>query len=178
MEHSVTRIGWKPQHSEGNREGTMSKGLGRSYVLIAPVSAEYERDKGPMPSGYAKVCITLEPCPESSASQVVIEANVDKSWRLSEFRNHTGEILKTSVEIEKACQEDAIVGIKEGAEAVLQTYLSTPVDQVKIVIQEMGFHPVYSTIIAFKIASQRAIELALDKAFRQELLVLSDYVGE
>jgi len=152
----------------------VTKNSEKSYSLIAPVSVEYERDKKPMPSGFAKISLTLEPCSENMTLKVVIEANIDDgSWQLLEAHNATtGEVLEVSPEIEKGLWEEALVGINEGAEAALQNYLDLPVRQVKVVVKKIAFHPVYSTIMAFKIASQKAVELALDEARQRGLLVI------
>ena len=144
----------------------------KTYSLTAPVSAAYERDKKYMPSGYAKVSLTLVPDPSSSLLRATIEANMDGIWRLLEYQSPVnGQLHIVSPEIEKSLWKEAIVGINEGAEVALQGYLDLPVRQVKVVVNEIVFHPVYSTTMAFKIVGQKAVESALEKARQQELLV-------
>jgi hypothetical protein len=118
----------------------------RTYSLAASTSAEYEINRVPRPSGYAKVSVTLEPCLESLASQVLVEVTMDKAWHLLTFHGYTtGEALNVSPAVEEASQKRAVEGIRKGAEEALQYYLDAPVDYVRIVVNEITFHPSVTT---------------------------------
>jgi hypothetical protein len=142
----------------------MSPKTQKYQSLREPVSSEYERDLKPRPSGYAKVSITLIPRGGDSKTVVDIDTDLSESWELIEIRDSNNRPHKVASETELALQQEALLGITQGATAVIQEVLGDWAGPITLVIHQIVYHPVYSTIQAFKLAAEEAVKLALDKA--------------
>ncbi len=144
----------------------------RCYTVISTVAGEYERDVLPMPSGYAKVSLTLEPLagPTPPASMVTLHSD-------ARFLILQGPVVKTSAPISldeqmtRALLRNALTGVSRGANEALNEHLDRSVIQVKVQVHELLFHLGFSSVMAFKIAGYHAVCCALDSAAQQGQLV-------
>jgi hypothetical protein len=142
----------------------MSTQRSRAYTLLKPVSAEYTRDVRPFPSGYARVSIIIQPRVDHSAAPLVIEIDPDWSWNILEVRDIKSQVHEIPLEIEEGLRGEAIEGIRVGAETALLGYFDASIHGVEVIVRGITFHPVYSTVTAFKLATQKAVENALEEA--------------
>lgn len=148
------------------------KDITKNYRLNKAVRAEYERDKGPLPSGYAKVSLTLVPVSSMVSTKVTVSIELEESWHLLEHELE-GDCWKMLTEVEKQLQLEAVKGIKEGVATAFENFTFGRVTGIEVIVNGIFFHPMYSTVIAFRISSEHAVRLALEKALEQGDLIVA-----
>lgn len=146
--------------------------MSKNYNLIEPIETEYELNRGPRPSGYAKIKQKLLPTSKfgQGSSGLVIHADVEKIGKIRKESSY--EKLPEN----KLCgyipqyTQMAMSGIQVGCVEALRDSLDYPVTNVDIFVEEIVFDLVYSTEAAFYIASKTLLSLLLQKAKSEDLL--------
>jgi hypothetical protein len=136
------------------------------YQLLKPISGEYELDRGSIPSGFAKIKLRVEPQP-SDATDVLIVLSSEQVWEehLSLCYSSRKKV-KTRKEIE-AFLPIIIEGVEAGVKETLENALLLPVIGVKVIIERVYIDAMYSTKMAFQIASSLALEQMLNGAQKE-----------
>ncbi len=142
-----------------------------AYRLKQSLITEYEWNKGPMPSGYAKLRLQLRPnLRDEKVAEIVIPPSMILKVRPTEYAKK--KPLHNSVE-EAAFTEMVVKGVMEGVREALTQSLDKPVIYVTVALEEVTIDLMYSTEMAFRIASRSAVEKLLKQAAEEGLLTTS-----
>jgi hypothetical protein len=144
--------------------------VGNTYELKDTLVTEYEWDKGPRPSGYAQLRLRLQPrLLEDESGQVTTSPGQLLTIRPTEYAKKR---LLSEAEI-SAFIAMAIKGVQEGSKQALTQFLDRPVPNVLVVLEQITVDLMYSTEMAFRIASRSAVEKLLKQALDEGLITLS-----
>jgi hypothetical protein len=146
--------------------------MNKNDRLVDSVETEYEWNKGPRPSGYAKIKLKL--CPASTFAEgpgeVTIHADVEKIGKIREDSYHKQPRENELRENLPKYTQMAMSGIQAGCLDALKQSLERPVTNVDIFVEELVFDLVYSTEAAFYFACKFAMSQLLQKAKSEGLL--------
>lgn len=143
--------------------------MSKYYQVLEPLAIEYEYDKGPMPSGYAKLMIRVIPRSDINTDEDLI-VPVDRFWEVS--RKYSK--IKADEEVSKFIPI-IIQGIQQGIREASEETLDHPIRNVVFFLDKITVDPVYSTKIAFLKATKLAIKSLLVDAQERNLVHLLNY---
>lgn len=138
----------------------------KCYRVSSELSIDYEYDKGPRPSGYAKLKMRIVPKIDkvNGTSLVVADSLL---WKVSKKYYDKDADKEVSEFIAKI-----IEGVQQGAIEALADTLDHPVIDVRVIVDVLVIDPVYSTKRAFLNATKLAIKSLLMDAKQKNLVFL------
>lgn len=139
------------------------------YLLKSTVSGEFELDRGPRPSGYAKLSLQVQP--DSRKNKIHIEISESFKWtsRPADYieKYASDEVKKWT---EKAIP-DIVIGIHEGIEEALLNTFKQPIKGVTVILEAVTIDYTYSTIVVFRVAARTLVKQLLNQAYDDNLII-------
>ncbi len=143
--------------------------MNKYYRILEPLSIEYEYDKGPAPSGYAKLMIRIAPKTAINVNEELVVSD-DRFWEVS---NKYSEINADQEVFEFI--PTIIEGVQQGIREAFEETLDHPIRDVIVFLDKIVVDPVYSTKRAFFSATKLAIKSLLTDAQKRNLVYLLDH---
>ncbi len=143
--------------------------MNKYYQVLESLSIEYEYDKGPAPSGYAKLMIRIAPRTDINANKELIVPD-GRFWEVS---NKYSEI-----NADKEVYEfipTIIEGVQQGIREAFEETLDHPIRDAIVFLDKIVVDPVHSTKRAFVNATKLAIKSLLTNAQKRNLVYLLDH---
>jgi len=142
--------------------------MSRYYRVLESLSIEYEYDKGPMPSGYAKLMLRIVPKTNMNGNEDLVVPD-GRFWEVSKKYSEINadkevfEFIPTIME-----------GVQQGIREALVEILDHPIRDVTFFLDKIVVDPVYSTKRAFVSATKLAIKSLITDAQQRGLVYLQD----
>jgi translation elongation factor EF-G len=145
-----------------------------TYQLKESLVAEYEWNKGPMPSGYAKLRLRLQ---SGLSEGAIVQVATPPNSILNIRPTKDAEEDPPNQSLKEGFMRMVVRGVIKGANEALAQSLDKPVADVIVVLEQVTVDIMYSTEMAFRMASRLAIETLLKQAADEGLLRVHNVDG-
>lgn len=135
-----------------------------SYIISKSLRIDYEWDKGSMPSGYAYIKLQIQPLLPQVSETIEIRLSDNPVWKVRATQFAGKQPPGKLDQIIPQFVEMAMTGIKQGCTETMAGFLKQPVINVQLIVEELVFDLLYSTEVAFRMATKMALSELLSQA--------------